>query len=251
MDKDNLTIVEHLEELRARLMVVGYFLIAGMFIGFIFGKPVTKFLTVTDVPKGIALNYFKVSDPLSIYLSVIMIIAIIIISPVILYQLWAFISPGLHPQERRATLAYIPFCIILFFAGMSFGYFILFPYFINFSLALASDMGLHQQIGVTQYFGEMMKITMPFGFVFQLPILLLFLTRLGVVNPIFLKKNRKYAYFILMVIAAIIAPPDTMTYIIFVLPMVLLYEFSIQISKIGYRQYLKGEQKLIEEELEK
>lgn len=249
MDKNNLTVVEHLEELRARLMIVGYFLIGGLILGFMVGKPVMKYLTHDNVPKGIVLNFQKVSDPLTVYLSIIMIIAVIIISPVILYQLWAFISPGLHPRERKVTLSYIPISLVLFLSGCSFSYFIIFPYFIVFSLQLASEMGLNAVIGVNEYFNELVKITIPFGLVFELPILLLFLTRLGIVTPKFLKKNRKYAYFILMVIAAIIAPPDTMTYVIFVLPMIFLYEVSIQISAIGYRQYLKAEQKLIEEEI--
>jgi sec-independent protein translocase protein TatC len=122
---------------------------------------------------------------------------------------------------------------------------------IHFTIGLASEMGVNQLIGVREYFNELLKFTIPFGFVFQLPILLLFLTRLGIISPAFLKKNRKYAYFILMVLAAIIAPPDVITYIIFVLPMMLLYEVSIHISKIGYRQFLKGEQQQLEEELNK
>ncbi|TDM00661.1 twin-arginine translocase subunit TatC [Macrococcus carouselicus] len=249
MNKDELTVVEHLDELRKRLMIIAYFLMGGIFVGFYFGKPVTRYLTKDDVPAEITLHYFKVTDPLSIYISVIMIIAVLLISPVILYQLWAFISPGLHPQERRATLSYIPISFILFITGLTFSYFVIFPYMIHFTIGLADEMGVEQIIGVREYFNELLKFTIPFGFVFQLPILLLFLTRLGIVSPAFLKKNRKYAYFLLMVIAAIIAPPDVMTYVIFVLPMVILYEFSIQISHIGYRMYLKGEQKLVEEEL--
>lgn len=251
MNKDDLTVVEHLEELRKRIMTVCYFLVAGVIVGFYFGKPVTKYLTKDDVPKEITLHYFKVSDPLTIYITVIMLIALILISPVILYQIWAFISPGLHPKERSATLAYIPISIILFLAGLLFSYYLVFPYLIFFTLGLASEIGVNQMIGVREYFNEMLRFTLPFGFVFQLPILLLFLTRLGIVTPMFLSKNRKYAYFILFVFAALVAPADFMTYLMFAVPMLLLYEVSIQISKIGYRQYLKGEQKLIEEELEK
>ncbi|MCU7558537.1 twin-arginine translocase subunit TatC [Macrococcus capreoli] len=250
MNKDDLTVVEHLEELRKRIMIVLYSLVAGTAVGFYFGKPVTKFLTKDDVPKEIELHYFKVSDPLTIYITVIMIIALILISPMILYQLWAFISPGLHPKERRATLAYIPISLVLFLAGLAFSYLFVFPYLIYFTIGLASEMGVHQMIGVREYFNELLRFTIPFGFLFQLPILLMFLTRLGLVTPMFLKKNRKYAYFALFVFAGLIAPPDLITYFMFALPMILLYEASIQISKIGYRQYLKGEQRLIEEELE-
>ncbi|KAA1036569.1 twin-arginine translocase subunit TatC [Macrococcus equipercicus] len=249
MSKDDLTIIEHLEELRKRLMIIAYFLVGGVMVGFFFGKRVTKFLTKDDLPPEITLHYFKVTDPLTIYITVIMLIAIIIISPVILYQVWAFVSPGLHPKERKVTLSYIPVSIILFLIGLTFSYLIIFPYMIHFTIGLAADMGVNQLIGVREYFNELLKFTIPFGFVFQLPILLLFLTRLGIITPVILKKNRKYAYFALMVVAAIIAPPDVMTYVIFVLPMIVLYEVSIQISKIGYRQYLKAEQQLLQDEL--
>lgn len=249
MDKDNLTFVEHLEELRGRIMIIVYFLVGGLIIGFFFAKPVIFYITNDDFTQTLELNAFRITDPLTIYIAMIIVIAFIIVSPVILYELWAFISPGLHPKEQKVTLSYIPFSLILFIGGLLFSYFVIFPYLISFTMGLADDMGIKQTIGIKEYFSEMFKFTIPFGFVFQLPILLLFLTRLGIVTPMFLKKNRKYAYFILLVVAALIAPPDFMTHMLFTIPMILLYEISIIISKIGYKKYLKAEQKLMEEEL--
>ncbi len=249
MDKDNLTFVEHLEELRGRIMIIAYFLVGGLIVGFFVAKPVIFYITNDDFTQTLELNAFRITDPLTIYITMIIVIAFIIVLPVILYELWAFISPGLHPKEQKVTLSYIPFSLILFVGGLLFSYFVIFPYLISFTMGLADDMGIKQTIGIKEYFSEMFKFTIPFGFVFQLPILLLFLTRLGIVTPMFLKKNRKYAYFILLVVAALIAPPDFMTHMLFTLPMILLYEISIIISKIGYKKYLKAEQKLMEEEL--
>ena len=167
-----------------------------------------------------------------------------------MYQLWAFVAPGLHNNERKLTLSYIPIVMVLMLGGMAFGYFILVPYIIDFTFQLSDEMGIVTTIGINQYFGFLFRTVIPFGLVFQMPILVLFLTQLGIITPMFLKKNRKYAYFILLIFAALIAPPDLMTHIMLTIPMIILYEISIYISKIGYRRYLKAEQKAIEESLD-
>jgi sec-independent protein translocase protein TatC len=181
---------------------------------------------------------------------VIVIIGLVVVLPVIMYQLWAFVAPGLYGNERKLTLSYIPIVMILMLIGMAFGYFVLVPYIIQFTFELSEDMGIETTIGINQYFGFLFRTVLPFGVIFQMPILVLFLTQLGLLTPMFLKKNRKYAYFILLVIAALIAPPDLMTHIMLTIPMIVLYEISIYISKIGYRRHLKAEQKAIEESLD-
>lgn len=147
-------------------------------------------------------------------------------------------------------MSYIPIVMVLMLIGMAFSYFIVVPYIVQFTFDLSAEMGIATTIGINQYFGFLFRTVLPFGVIFQMPILVLFLTQLGMITPMFLKKNRKYAYFILFIIAAIIAPPDFMTHIILTIPMILLYEVSIVISKYGYRRYLKAEQKAIEESLE-
>ena len=192
--------------------------------------------------KNITLNAFNVIDPIMIYLKVIVFIAVIIISPVLMYQLWSFISPGLHETERRATLSYIPFTFFLFLGGISFSYFVLFPYVMKFMMNLSTDLGITQTIGINEYFSFFFKLLIPFGIVFQLPVVLLFLTRLGILNPTTLVKIRKYAYFVLFVIAAFITPPDLLSHLFVTVPLFALYEISIFISRFGYRKYLKAEQ---------
>ena len=242
MTDKNLTIVEHIDEFRNRLMVIVGFFIVAVLGSFFLAKPLIQFLQLDGEVKNITLNAFNVVDPIMIYLKVIIFIAVIIISPVLMYQLWAFISPGLHERERRATLSYIPFAFLLSIGGIAFAYMVLLPYVMRFMMNLSEDLGIVQTIGINEYFSFLFQLTIPFAIVFQLPVVLLFLTRLGILNPTKLVKIRKYAYFGLFVIAAFITPPDIMSHLFVTVPLFILYEISIFISRFGYRKYLKSEQ---------
>ncbi|WP_271397728.1 twin-arginine translocase subunit TatC [Salinicoccus roseus] len=249
-DSEKKEFTEHLEELRKRLLIVMYFFVGALIIGFLLSKPLIYQMQNAPWAESIQMHAFQVTDPLKIYLLVIVIIGLVVVLPVIMYQLWAFVAPGLYGNERKLTLSYIPIVMILMLIGMAFGYFVLVPYIIQFTFDLSEEMGIETTIGINQYFGFLFRTVLPFGVIFQMPILVLFLTQLGLLTPMFLKKNRKYAYFILLVIAALIAPPDLMTHIMLTIPMIVLYEISIYISKIGYRRHLKAEQKAIEESLD-
>ena len=246
-DEEKKDIMEHLDELRKRLLIIMYFFLAALIVGFFLSQPLIYQMQNAPWTANIQMHAFQVADPLKIYIMVIIIIAVVIILPVILYQLWAFISPGLYSNEQKLTLSYIPIVMVLMLTGMAFSYFIVVPYIVQFTFDLSAEMGIATTIGINQYFGFLFRTVLPFGVIFQMPILILFLTQLGMITPMFLKKNRKYAYFILFIIAAVIAPPDFMTHIILTIPMILLYEVSIVISKYGYKRYLKAEQKAIEE----
>lgn len=242
MTEKNLTIIEHIEELRNRLIVVVVFFTAAVVVSFFLAKPLIHFLQIDGEAKNITLNAFNVIDPIMIYLKVILFIAFILISPIVMYQLWAFISPGLLDRERRATLSYIPFTFLLSIGGIAFAYLILLPYVMRFMMNLSHDLGIVQTIGINEYFTFLFQLTIPFAIVFQLPVVLLFLTRLGILNPSKLVAIRKYAYFTLFVIAAFITPPDIFSHLFVTVPLFVLYEVSIVISRFGYRKYLKGEQ---------
>lgn len=250
MNDKNLTIIEHIDEFRKRLFVLVVFFVVAIIGSFFLAKPLIQFLQVDGEVKNITLNAFNVIDPIMIYLKVIIFIAVIIISPIIMYQFWAFISPGLHERERRVTLSYIPFSFLLSVSGIAFAYFVLLPYVMRFMMNLSSDLGIVQTIGINEYFGFLFQLTIPFAIVFQLPVVLLFLTRLGILNPTTLVKVRKYAYFGLFIIAAFITPPDIMSHLFVTVPLFILYEISIIISRIGYRKYLKSEQQRQIEEVE-
>ena len=241
--------IEHVQELRKLVLFVTYFFVAALLIGFYFAKPLVHYLQNAPWLEMTEMHAFNVTDPLRIYLTMIVIIAFILVLPVILYQFWAFVSPGLYEKERQVTLIYIPIAFILMIIGMVFSYFIVVPYIVKFTFNLSVEMGIVTTIGINDYFGFLVRTVLPFGIIFQMPILVLFMTQLGIITPMFLKKNRKYAYFILFVLAAIIAPPDVMTHFLLTLPMILLYEISITVSKVGYRRYLKAEEQALKETL--
>ena len=248
MNQKDMTLVEHIGELRKRLTIIAVFFVLALVGSFFLTEPLIQYLQFTEEAKNLTLNAFKITDPIKIYMQVMMVLALVIISPIIMYQFWAFISPGLHDTERKVTLSYIPFSVLLFLGGIAFSYFILFPYVIGFMLNISDNLDIQDTIGINEYFQFLFQITLPFGIVFQLPVLMLFLTRLGVITPMLMSKYRKYAYFGLITLAAFITPPDIISHMMVTVPLLLLYEFSIIIAKIGYRKFLKAEQKLIIEE---
>jgi sec-independent protein translocase protein TatC len=233
--------MEHVVELKKRLVVVAVFFAVAFVFGMFVAKPLIVYFEHAPTAQPFTLNAFRVTDPMFIYLEFALIVAIVLTAPLFLYELWAFISPGLYEHERRITLAYIPITVLLFFAGVAFSYFVLFPYVIHFMIELSKDMDIQQTIGIHQYFTFLLQITIPFGFVFQLPMLAMFLTRLGVINPRFLRKIRKYAYFVLLVVAGLITPPDVVSQLIVMAPLVVLYEISIVVSGFAYRKAVKAQ----------
>ncbi|WP_338752896.1 twin-arginine translocase subunit TatC [Bacillus sp. FJAT-52991] len=241
MSRQDMTIYEHVGELRKRLIIVVVFFFFAMILGLFSAEPIIRYLQHADEAKELTMNAFRVTDPLKIYFQMAFIIAIVITSPMILFQLWAFVSPGLLDKERKVTLSYIPVSVLLFLGGLSFSYFILFPHIIHFMMNLSGKLNIEQVIGINEYFQFLFQITIPFGFLFQLPVVTLFLTRLGIITPMFLAKIRRYAYFSLLVIAALITPPDIMSHLMVTVPLLILYEISIWISKIGYKKAIAAE----------
>ncbi|WAA12575.1 twin-arginine translocase subunit TatC [Fervidibacillus halotolerans] len=246
MNEKPMSIFEHVAELRKRLIFIVVFFFLSMVGSFFIAEPVIVYLQHTEEAAQLQLNFFRLTDPLKIYMQMAFVLSVIITAPVILYQIWAFVAPGLYDRERKVTLTYIPISVLLFFIGIAFAYFILFPFIIRFMIHLGESLHVNQVIGVYEYFQFLFHIILPFGFLFQLPVIILFLTRLGIVSPHRLRKIRKYAYFVLLVIAAFITPPDLLSHMMVTLPLLLLYELSLTISKISYKKVEKERERFSE-----
>ncbi|GER67778.1 Sec-independent protein translocase protein TatCy [Weizmannia acidilactici] len=244
MNPKNMTVAEHIQELRKRLITVLVFFVFAMIVGLFAAKPVIRYLQHAEEAEVLTMNAFRVTDPIKVFMEVSVVIACLLTLPVILYQLWAFVSPGLYEKERKITLSYIPISILLFMLGISFSYFVLFPFMVEFMMELSAEMGVHTVIGIREYFQFLLQITLPFGFVFQMPVVVMFLTRLGVITPMLLKKARKYAYVALIAAAAIITPPDVFSQLMAGVPLILLYEISAVVSKFSYLKAKKGEKEI-------
>jgi sec-independent protein translocase protein TatC len=237
MEDKELNLVDHLDELRNRLIVSAVAFIIFFGLGFYFVKDIYHFF-VRDL--DVKLIVLGPSDIIWIYFMIATIIAIAGTIPVLAVQIWLFVKPALRPIERKLSLSYIPALFILFIVGLAFGYFVIFPTVLSFLVELSGDM-LVTNFTAEKYFKFIMNMTIPFGVLFELPVVVMFLTSLGVINPYVLVKVRKYAYFILVIISVVISPPDFMSDILVTIPLLLLYEISINLSKVVYRRKLKKE----------
>jgi sec-independent protein translocase protein TatC len=235
MEKREMNLIDHLSEMRKRLIIVlGSFMLL-LILSFIYVQDIYNLL-IKDLP--MKLTVLGPSDILWVYLMLGSVIAIAGTIPIIAHQIWLFVRPALSTKEKKITIAYIPALFILFVLGISFGYFVIFPTVFNFLLSLSDHMFM-TFFTTEKYFRFMIHIILPFGFLFELPVIIMFLTSLGVINPFRLQKMRKYSYFTLIVTAVLITPPDFLSDILVIIPLLFLYECSVMLSKIVYRRKQK------------
>lgn len=225
-------ILDHLEELRKRI-IVSVVTFVFFFIGsFVFVKDIYHFL-IKDADQK--LTILSPGDVLWAYMSIAAVAAVTFSFPVIAYQVWKYISPALKETERVSGLAYIPFFLLLFLLGLSFGFFVLFPMVMNFLLTISADQ-FETMFTVDRYFKFMFYMTVPLAFLFELPAVVLFLTKLGLINPKQLIKVRKYAYFCLIVVSVLVTPADFLSDVLVIIPLLALYEISITLSRFVYNK---------------
>jgi len=223
-----MSFLDHLGELRTRLFrallaLVVCFLVAWSQSARIFNffvRPLQPYLG------GHKLVFIEITEPFLLYMKVSLLVAVFAAAPVILHQLWAFVSPGLYPQERRYAAPFIVIASFFFLSGGMFGYYVAFPYAARFLLSIAGDF--EPALTVKSLFGFESKIILGMGLVFEMPVAIFLLSRVGIVSPGFLLHNLKYAVLIIFIVAAIITPtPDVITQCVFALPMVGLYLLGI------------------------
>ena len=161
--------------------------------------------------------------------------------PYVLYEMWKFISPGLKDNERKTSKGFIGFASILFFLGVLFGYYIVTPLSINFLGSYQVSEQVFNEFDLDSYISLVRASVLASGLIFELPILMYILTRIGLVTPEILRKYRKFALIIMLIVSAVITPPDIASQIIVTIPVLILYEVSIYISKIVIKNQKKRE----------
>jgi sec-independent protein translocase protein TatC len=232
MNHRDMDLIGHFEELRKRLIFVLGTFILFFIVSFIYVQDIYNWL-VKDLEVKLAI--LGPSDILWVYLILSSVVAISGTIPMAAYQTWLFVRPALKVTERKVTLAYIPALFLLFIVGISFGYFVIFPIVFQFLLSMSEDLFM-TFFTTEKYFRFLINMTLPFGFLFELPVIIMFLTSLGVLNPYRLQKARKYSYFVLILIAVFITPPDLLSDILVIIPLIFLYECSVLLSKVVYRR---------------
>jgi sec-independent protein translocase protein TatC len=229
-----MTLLDHLDELRKRLFAC----VAAIFLAFLacwylspmifhwLQKPILDVL-----PEGDKLAFTDLAGPFMLYVKVALLSAIFVSSPFLLLQLWLFLKPGLYRRERRLAVPFIVFTTLFFVAGGYFGYEVAFPMVVNFLLGVGEDF--KQVVTIQAYFSMMSKILLGLGLVFEMPMLMFFLARLGIVNARQLLKGFRWAVLAIFVTAAIITPtPDVATQTVFAVPMILLYLLGVLVTAV-------------------
>lgn len=243
MDEKNAPIMDHLNELRRVLIISIIALIAGTLVAYIFFLEDAMNLIMAPITSlNIELNFFQVAEAFLTQLKVALLAGCIMASPVILWQLIRFILPALYKHERRIFFALIFSCIFLFVAGIAFGYFFVLRLGLK-ALLFTFSGDFNPLISAANYVSFVLGFLIPFGLVFEIPLFVYFLTKAGIVNPILLRSKRKYIILIILILAAMLTPPDIISQLFLALPMMLLYEISIEISSRVYKRKLKKEAK--------
>lgn len=235
------TLVEHLNELRKRLIIVTVVFLFFLIIGFIFAPDVLQWIKSQKTAQQVEWNLFGYTDGISIYIKCALIIALAVTIPVALYQTWMFMKPGLTEAEAKGVGMFVPVSFFLFLLGVGFSYFIMFPMMLQFMSKVNASIGATETYGMKQYFTFMFNMMFPVGIVFELPVVILFLTKLGIVTPMKLRKMRKVAYFILVILGVMISPPDFVSDFLIIIPLFLLFEISIIISSFSYKRKIQIE----------
>jgi sec-independent protein translocase protein TatC len=242
-----MTFFEHLSELRKRIINSLYAIGIGAFIGVYISPKVIRFINepmlkaLKQAGFESKLYYNHPAGALNLVITLGVYIGVVLASPWVLYQLWLFVAPALYKHERSAVTGFLFSTVFLFLSGIAFGYFITLPYVLKFLVGFQQFGGsVAPLLSINEYFDLILMILLGLGLVFELPILIFFLSLFGIVTPQFLWKNFRYAVLVIAVVAAIITPtPDAQTMLIFMLPMVILYFVGIGVSAVVVRKRKK------------
>ncbi len=240
---EKMTFTEHLEELRYRLIRILIAVAIGFVISYFFSKQIFYFVSLPlleVLPKENNLIFTALPEAFFTYLKISFFTGIIVASPYIFYQIWKFVSPGLYPHEKKYVAPFVIISTIFFVTGILFAYFVVFPYGFKFFLSFQNEY-IKALPTMKQYLSFTLKLLFAFGVIFELPVFMYFLAKIGVVNSILLTKNRRYVLVLIFVVAAILTPPDVFTQFLMAVPLILLYEISIFVVKYVEKRRKKNE----------
>ncbi|MDD8024980.1 MAG: twin-arginine translocase subunit TatC [Acidobacteriota bacterium] len=235
---DEMTFLEHLEDLRKRLFLCFISIFVAVLPAYVFSKDIYAFLArplTQFLPEGQPMAFLKLTEPFMLYIKVSFITALFAVSPFLFYQIWKFIAPGLYQKEKKYVMPFVLFTTIFFIGGAAFSYYVAYPFACRFFLDLGSDF--KAVITVDQFFNLTVKMLIGVGLVFEMPTLIFFLARMGIVTSKWMVKNIKYAVLAIFVIAAVITPsPDMVNQLILAVPMLVLYGISILVALLFGRE---------------
>ncbi|MFP4309833.1 MAG: twin-arginine translocase subunit TatC, partial [Desulfococcaceae bacterium] len=252
-EDEKMPFMSHLEELRSRLVTCFVAIGVGFAAAYGFKEQLFELLTrplIQAMGEKDTLIFTGLPEAFFTYLKVAFLAGVGVAAPVLLYQFWMFVAPGLYRTEKKLLLPVVVLSTFFFVGGALFGYFVVFPYGFKFFLGFSGDK-IQALPSMREYLAFATKLLLAFGVVFEMPLVITAMSRMGLVSVEFLKKNRKYALLLFFIGAAIITPPDVVTQIMMAVPLMFLYEISIIGARIFARKPLTAEDEEEEEPGEK
>lgn len=234
MDEKKLPLSAHLQELRKRLILSFIAIGIGFFICYALKEWLFNILAaplLKVIPEGGTLIFTSVAEAFFTYMKVAFIAGIILTSPFLLYQIWAFVAPGLYQKEKRYVVPFLFGGSLFFILGVLFGYYVAIPVGFRFLIGYATDF-IKPMPSMKEYLSFSIKFLLIFGLVFEFPMALVLLAKIGIVDAKMLARQRKYAILLIFIFAAVMTPPDIISQVLMALPMIGLYEVSILFSKL-------------------
>jgi sec-independent protein translocase protein TatC len=238
-DEKEMTFLDHLEELRWRIVkaVIGLLvgiIVCGIFSDWIVNVVILRPSRMTTPPLNL-INTVPYGQ-ITFYMMVVVVASLILTSPWLLYQIWKFIQPGLLPKERKYISGIVTYTTFCFLLGVAFAYFLMLPYMLQFFASFGTS-GIQNWISIDEYMSFVLQLILLSGLIFELPMISYFLARFGILTPAFMRHYRRHAIVVILIIAAVVTPTtDPFTMSVFSIPMLLLYEVSIWIAKIAKRK---------------
>ena len=232
-DPDRMSILEHLDELRSRLLKAALSVLAGMILAYAFSGQIYDFIVrpaKEALPEGTRLAYTGLADPFVLYLKVSLLAGLFISAPLVLLQFWLFISPGLYRKEKRWAFPFVAGATFFFLLGGGFAYRYILPFACRYFIGVGEEGGFMAVITVKELLSFELQLILGTALLFEMPVVILVLTRIGIVTPAFLWHWFPHSMFVLWLIAAWITPPDVLSMILVGLPMTALYIFGIGVS---------------------
>jgi sec-independent protein translocase protein TatC len=226
--EEKLPFTEHLEELRWRLIIIIISVAVWFGLCYAFSEDIIRFV---QKPLNQKLIFTSPTEAFLVNIKVAFFVAIFLSIPVIIYELWEFISPGLLEKEKKYTLPFIISAVVCFVIGSSFSYYIVLPAVTRFILSFAGNE-LKPMISVNNYISFVGRFMIGSGIIFEFPVVIFFLSKIGIATPEFLSQKRGYAILGIFILSAIITPPDIVTMFIMAIPLLVLYEISIIIARL-------------------
>ena len=227
-----MTFLEHLEDLRNRLFRAFISIFVALIPAYVFSKDIYEFLSrplTQYLPEGQKMSYLTLTEPFMTYIKVSFLTGLFAVSPYVFYQLWKFVAPGLYQKEKKYVIPFVLFTTVFFLGGAAFSYYIAYPFACRFFLEMGKDF--NAVITISQFFSLTIKMLLGVGLVFEIPVLIFFLSKMGLITSRWMVKNFKYAVLVVFIVAALITPsPDMINQMVIAGPMIGLYMIGVLVA---------------------